>query len=176
MDSNIRLYGYDHDAAQWVEAAVDSSGKLLIDLPSVIPVDIQAQSFSPLGVNVLNSDSIRQYSRIPSSSSQLASFLVATSESLTQYTVPVGKTLFLSTSLFAAVNQGADGVTGSLYVYTNTDSLFFILGLACLLTKTYTSIPLTFNPPLELPAGYYFKLSSWGAGFSSYGVLHGFTI
>jgi hypothetical protein len=176
MDVDFRLYGYDHDASQWVEAAVDSSGKLLVDLPSVIPVDIQAQSFSPLSVQVINPDSIRQYPRRPSGSTQIVAYNSVENNDFVLYTVSSGKTLYFTSYSLSILNTGASGPLGLFVIRTVSDVYWYFIARSILPQNDSKILTSFFVPPMEIPSGYDFWLYSSAVGCVVLGSIVGYEI
>lgn len=93
----------------------------------------------------------------------------------TLYTVPAGKTLYLtSTVLQCHNNSGARGV-GYLAVTDNVPTLQYAILYADLPNGGYLGFNNTFFPPLEIPATWLLRIYSSAVGVYTSGVFSGFT-
>jgi len=90
---------------------------------------------------------------------------------VTIYTVPAGKTLFL-TNLHAHVYFGV-ATTASVMIYDGTPALWRNLAVIVSFANTAFPTPLAYWPPVEIPAGYSVRILTGAAGCIMYVTLHG---
>ena len=88
------------------------------------------------------------------------------------YTVPAGKTLFLTTAVLAGFGTAA-GVGGFGSIYDSTPAKWREIGRLPVFANGGTAYAASFNPPLEVPAGYTVRITSGIASCWAYLTIHG---
>ena len=103
---------------------------------------------------------------------QVAEHAAATDATVIIYTVPVGKTFFLCSSLLKTNSN----TTGLIVLYINNAAPAFRYDLGAIrgiVDLPVHSVNSNFWPPLELPAGYIAVLFSSAVGLTAEGSLFG---
>lgn len=123
----------------------------------------------------VDQDSIRIYSRIPEWGNEVVATGVANNSTVTVYTVAAGKTLYLTHANVDLTNNSGAVTFSATYISTGGGGVYFRLANAYLPAGNSKGKVLIFNPPMEVPATYYFVLASGVLNAPSYLSIHGFT-
>ena len=90
---------------------------------------------------------------------QITKFGNVTDDILVLYTVPSGKTFYLSSWQFEA-NTSASGVYGVIYITDASGATYYAIQRIGFNSVSQFADSGTFYPPMELPGGYSIKISS----------------
>ena len=103
---------------------------------------------------------------------QVAEHGIANNAGVIFYTVTVGKTLYLT---FYSFSISTSGVTAESHFSIYTDGAVHYLYLHSVVPPAawQNLCSGTFNPPLEIPAGYYFRLFASGVAATLQGSIVG---
>jgi len=88
------------------------------------------------------------------------------------YTVGAGKTFFMTTANFIC-DSSVTATLATLYVRNASDVLQYYLGVAYFRAVGQIVAPMTFNPPLEIPAGWDVVIASDSANLKTRAFIHG---
>lgn len=88
------------------------------------------------------------------------------------YTVPAGKTFYLSSFVFYFLDNTGGGF-GSFVLYDNTDAVFSNLIAHRSAPAGAHVYPISLHPPIEIPAAYYLSVVSGSAAVYSRVFIHG---
>ena len=88
------------------------------------------------------------------------------------YTVPAGKTLFLTTAVLAGFGTAAS-INNFGSIYDSTPAQWREIGRLPVFANGGTAYAASFNPPLEVPTGYTVRITSGVASCWAYLTIHG---
>lgn len=91
------------------------------------------------------------------------------------YTVPSGKTLYLTSLYMQSFNNGAGDATGRVLTRDASDVIISTWRLDCLQTQQL-AVYFPFSPPLKIPEDYDIVLDSDNAGYTINATITGYTI
>jgi hypothetical protein len=112
----------------------------------------------------------------PVGSTQVAKHNIATNSTVTIHTVTAGKTLYLCSIAFSIDNRAAAQAGGSFGVYNGAGALQYYFWIGSAPANDTKQASLSFNPPLELTAGWLIKVSSNLAAVDVLGFIHGYEV
>lgn len=114
--------------------------------------------------------------KIPDDGTQQIQYDNAINETTTIHTVTTGKTFYLSAALFSGQNLSGGNETVTFFVTNAADSIQYYFWITRVLNEEGFAVSASFLPPLEVPAGWKFKLTSAAANMKIYGTIHGYEV
>jgi len=124
----------------------------------------------------VDQDSIRMYSKMPDFATEVTAIDNVALGTNDWYTVPAGKTLYLTTFVLSASNTLGGITDGYSMIRTSAPADYFcffsgVMPRTFILLQSYP-----FNPPLPIPENYYFRHYSNHGQLLIYGSLYGFLV
>lgn len=106
---------------------------------------------------------------------QVNVFKTATNQTVVAYTVPSGKTFYLTHVYLTADNTSGAAATGRFYMRTGAPAEV-VRWQMNLPTDGHFQIAWNLNPPIQAPEDYDFPLTSGGANYTISATIHGYTV
>ena len=110
----------------------------------------------------------------PDGASVLALYGVADNSTTSIYTIPAGQTGYLTHYTFSIYNTAAGAGGGRLYINNDTPALWNEIVRMIVPTNNGFAMSGSFNPPLELGAGFAALVQSWIANTKVTVFIHGY--
>jgi len=114
--------------------------------------------------------------KIPDNGSQITRDEVAVNSAPTVHQVPSGKTGHITFALLTIRNSDTAIKTPRFFITNDSDVEQYSIQNQGVLPDTQHMIPMTFNPPLEVPSEYKVKVSSDDAALSVALFIHGYEV
>lgn len=121
-------------------------------------------------------EDFKTHGRIPSGATQVATASGAVNAVVTIYTVTAGKTLYLSQMTVTVMNDSGATQWYEVYINNASDVFQYVIISANDGNASITPACLSFNPPLEIPAGYKIKAATGHDDMYCNVFLHGYEI
>lgn len=102
---------------------------------------------------------------------QITAYSVTVNATNTLYTVTSEKTLYLTSMIISYWARAAG--TQTVYIDDTVPATWQILWTKAMIDGDIGDVPMSFNPPLEIPAGYAVKSYSGAASVSHNVFIHG---
>lgn len=119
-------------------------------------------------------DGIRVYSRIPENAEQVVGSYILEGDTLLEYTVTAGKTLYLSTMTISVrnISEVVGSVNWIIVDEVAEGWYYFFVGLIGVDLESH--LHALFNPPMQIPGNYSFQLYSSEIGVKGYAAFFGY--
>lgn len=106
---------------------------------------------------------------------QILEYNIPLNDAATIYTVPAGKTGYLTCIFFQVNNQGADDQGAWIYIYDDEDTAQALFELN-IIEQTSKQVTISFSPPLRMGAGWYIQSERASTTVESSLTIHGYAI
>ncbi len=124
---------------------------------------LPSQGADPIPVSIL-----------PDGGTQVAKHRGASNTTVVIHTVTTGKTLYLSSFIYSARNDNVANEYAYLFVTDGDDTPQYYLNDIALLPTNQLVFSVSFNPPLEIIAGWMIKIRTYDAGCAMMAFIHGY--